>query len=109
MGKQLVNSVGGVGNLEHLSQNYLEKYFMPIAKLVLGSHVEFPKLSYDDHFKKADYNTFHLSAEWFEGSRFVSYYAEEVGNVVKEVIYLRSGWGVNHALTLELKDWSYTP
>ena len=55
------------------------------------------------------FDSYNVTAEWFEGSKFISYYSEEVGNVVKEIIYVRSGWGVNHAVTLELKDWSKTP
>jgi hypothetical protein len=58
--------------------------------------------------KAGIFDVYNVTAEWFEGSKFVSYYSEEVGNIVKEVIYVRSGWGVNHALTLELKDWSKT-
>ena len=56
------------------------------------------------------FDVFNVSAEWMDGSRFVSYYSEEVGNVAKEVIYIPYGGGtVWHSLTQELKDWSYTP
>ena len=56
------------------------------------------------------FEVFNVSAEWIEGSRFMSYYAEEVGNIAKEIIYLPHGMGpVERSLILELKDWSYTP
>jgi len=57
------------------------------------------------------FDVYNVSAEWMEGSRFVSYYSEEVGNVAKEIIYIpyHGGGGVRYSLTLELKDWSYTP
>jgi len=56
------------------------------------------------------YDVFNVTAEWMEGSRFVSYYCEEVGNVVKEVIYLAGPGGkITHSLTLELTDWSLIP
>lgn len=53
------------------------------------------------------FDVFNVSAEWIDGSRFESYYCEEVGNVAKEEIYIHYGGGlVRYALTLELKDWS---
>jgi hypothetical protein len=56
------------------------------------------------------FDVYNVSAECTEGSRFVSYYAEEVGNVVKEVTYIAwGGGGVRYSLILELKDWRYTP
>jgi len=56
------------------------------------------------------FNVFNVSAEWIDGSKFMSYYANEVGNVVKEVIYIPySAGGVRHSLILELKDCNYTP
>lgn len=55
------------------------------------------------------FDVFNVSAEWIEGSRFVSYYSEEVGNVAKEVIFIPyCGGGVRYSLNLELKEWSYT-
>lgn len=54
------------------------------------------------------YNVFNVSAEWMDGSRFESYYAEDVGNVAKEIIYIPYGGGyVWHSLILELKDYSF--
>lgn len=56
------------------------------------------------------FDVFNVSAEWMDGSRFVSYYSEEVGNVAKEVIYIPYGGGyVWHSLILELKEYSYSP
>jgi hypothetical protein len=56
------------------------------------------------------FDVYNVSAEQMDGSRFVSYYAEEVGNVAKEVIYIKAPQGkVRYSLILELKDWSYTP
>ncbi len=56
------------------------------------------------------FDVFNVSAEWIDGSKFVSYYSEEVGNVAKEVIYIPyGGGGVRYSLILELKDWKYTP
>ena len=56
------------------------------------------------------FDVYNVSAEREEGSRFMSYYAEEVGNVAKETIYIPYGGGrVLYSLILELKDWSYTP
>lgn len=56
------------------------------------------------------YDVYNVSAERIEGFRFESYYCEEVGNVVKEVIYMPFGGGyVWHSLILELKEYSYTP
>jgi hypothetical protein len=53
------------------------------------------------------YDVYNISAEWEDGSRFVSYYCEEVGNVVKEMIYITGFAGkIKHSLILELKDWS---
>jgi len=56
------------------------------------------------------FDVFNVSAEWIDGSRFVSYYSEDIGNVVKEVIYIPYGGGyVWHSLILELKDYNYSP
>ncbi len=56
------------------------------------------------------FDVFNVSAVATDGSRFESFYSEEVGNVVKEVILIPFGGGrVQYSLTLELKDWSYTP
>ena len=56
------------------------------------------------------FDVYNVTAEWMDGSRFVSYYAEDVGNVVKELILIPYGGGeVWHSLVLELKDWSFTP
>ncbi len=56
------------------------------------------------------FNTYNISAVWMEGSRFVSYYSEEVGNVVRIVIHLLSeGKKSIYSNILEIKDWSYTP
>jgi len=53
------------------------------------------------------YDVYNVSAEWIEGSRFVSYYCEEVRNVVKEIIYVAGAGGkIKHSLTLEIIDWS---
>lgn len=56
------------------------------------------------------FDVYKISAEWTEGSRFESYYAERVGNVVKEEIYIPFEMDLTrYSLSLELKDWSYTP
>jgi len=56
------------------------------------------------------FDVFKLSAERENDYRFVSYYSEEVGNVVKEEITKAfAGGTVWHSLVLELKDWSYEP
>jgi len=56
------------------------------------------------------FNVCNISAEWMDGSRFVSYYAEDVGNAAKELIYLPHGMGpVERFLILELKNYSYSP
>ena len=56
------------------------------------------------------FNVYNVSAEWMDGSRFVSCYSEEVGNVAKEIILIPFGGGrVKYSLTLELKDYKYSP
>jgi len=56
------------------------------------------------------FDVFNVSAEREDDYRFVSYYSEEVGNVVKEEITKAfAGGTVWHSLVLELKDWSYEP
>ncbi len=56
------------------------------------------------------FNTYNISAVWMEGSRFVSYYSEEVGNVVKIVIHLlNAGKKSIYSNILEIKNWNYTP
>ncbi len=56
------------------------------------------------------FDVYNVSAEWMDGSRFVSYFSEEVGNVAKEVILRPYGGGrVQYSLILELKDWNYIP
>jgi hypothetical protein len=56
------------------------------------------------------FDVYNVSAEYMDGSRFMSYYSSEVGNVVKEEIFLPIGGGrVHHSLNMELKNWSYTP
>jgi hypothetical protein len=55
------------------------------------------------------FDVYNVSAEWMDGSKFVSYYAEDVGNVAKEEILIPYGGGeVWHSLVLELKEWSYS-
>jgi hypothetical protein len=52
------------------------------------------------------FDVYNVSAEWIEGSKFVSYYSEEIGNVAKEIIYLPKGVGpAEHSIILELKDY----
>ena len=54
------------------------------------------------------FEIFNISAEATDGSRFVSCYSEEIGNVVREEILIPHGGGrVQYSLNLELKDWSY--
>ena len=54
------------------------------------------------------FDVLNVSAEMEDGSRFVSYYSEDVGNIVKEEISKTfAGGTVWHTLVLELKDWSY--
>jgi len=56
------------------------------------------------------FDVINVSAICEDGSRFISYYSDEVGNIVKEEICKTGGGGtVWHHLILELKDWSYTP
>lgn len=56
------------------------------------------------------FEVYNVSAGWEKDWRFISYYSEEVGNVVKEIIYIPAGGGkVINYYNLELKDWSYTP
>jgi len=56
------------------------------------------------------FDVYNVSAGLEKDWRFISYYSEEVGNVVKEVIYIPAGGGkVINSYILELKDWSYTP
>jgi hypothetical protein len=56
------------------------------------------------------FDVYNVSAEWTDGSRFESYYCEEVGNVVKEIIYIPLEQDLKrYYLNLELKDWSNTP
>ena len=53
------------------------------------------------------FNVYNVSAEWMDGSRFVSYFSEEVENVAKEIILRPYGGGrVQYFLILELKDWN---
>ena len=54
------------------------------------------------------FDVFKVSAEREDDYRFVSYYSEEVGNVVKEEICkCFAGGTVWHSLILELTDWNY--
>jgi len=56
------------------------------------------------------FDVYNVTAEWMEGSKFVSYYSEEIGNVAKEIIYLPEGVGPSeHSIILELKDYIYSP
>jgi hypothetical protein len=56
------------------------------------------------------FDTYNISAVWMEGSRFVSYYSEEVGNVVKIVInILLYNNKSTYSNIIELKNWSYSP
>ena len=49
-----------------------------------------------------------VSAEADDGSSFVSYFSEEVRNVVRqEICKTFIGGSLNHYLILELKDWNY--
>lgn len=57
-----------------------------------------------------NFDVFNVSADATDGSRFVSCYSEKIGNVAREIILIPYGGGrVQYSLTLELKDWSYTP
>jgi hypothetical protein len=57
--------------------------------------------------KAGTFDAYNVSAEWTDGSRFVSYFSKEVENVVKQVILRPYGGGkVQYYLLLELKDWS---
>jgi hypothetical protein len=110
---------GKVGNLsgtEILHNVYVHLYWGLVP--VYGPQnltVPFTPLSYtcyEEQITVLDntFDVYNLSAEWMDGSRFISYYCEEVGNVAKEVIYIPYGGGtVWHSLILELKDWSYSP
>lgn len=56
------------------------------------------------------FNVYNVSAVWMEGSKIVSYYSEETGNIVKIVIQLlTAGKNTIYSNILEIKDWSYTP
>jgi len=81
-------------------QNYSIPYF-PIPYICSQEQI---------NVEAGNFNVFNVSAEATDGSKFVSCYCEEVGNVVSEIILLPFGGGrVQYSLTLELKDWSYTP
>jgi len=54
------------------------------------------------------FDVFNVTAEKEDDYLFVSYYSEEVGNVVKqEISKTFSGCTMFHNLILELKDWNY--
>jgi hypothetical protein len=56
------------------------------------------------------FDVFNVSAETTDGSRFISCYSEEIGNVAREEILIPfGGERVQYSLILELTDWSYTP
>jgi len=56
------------------------------------------------------FDVYNVTAVADDGSRFVSYYSEKVGSVAKEIVLIPFGGGrVQYSLTLELKDYKYSP
>lgn len=108
---------GELDGTEFLHSNYYMSLFWGLIQ-VLGPvnytwpYTSVPYTCSEEQITIEDktFDGYNVTAEWMEGSRFVSIYCEEVGNVVKEIIFIPYGGGaVRYSLILELKDWSYSP
>lgn len=111
---------GKSGNLsatEFVFTNYYMKLFWGLIPVLGPLNITWPitPVPYNCSAEKITveagaFDVFNISANGIGDSKFVSYYANEIGNTAKEVIYIpHGGGGLRYSLKLELKDWSYTP
>ncbi len=106
---------GKSGNLSSVEILHINNYFYLFWGLIsvfdpFNSTIPYTPIPYTCSEEQitvdaGSFDVFNVSAEWVDGSRFMSYYSEELGNVAKEVIYIPYGGGsVQYSLILELKN-----